>query len=59
MTEPVFGHDEDVNPIIEGAVIGRLESREGGFHLVLQDGRTLVLVDCVAVAVCASKDFWQ
>lgn len=59
MSEPLFGSDEDVNPMVEGAKIERLEAREGGFHLVLQDGRTLVLVDCIAVAVCASKDFWQ
>lgn len=42
----------EVNDEIEGAVIERLESGDGGLHIVLRDGRYLVFPDAYIVAVC-------
>lgn len=57
--EVALGTQENISDAVEGATILRLEFTDEGVHIVLKDGRTLVLPDAQIIAVCQSKYFLQ
>lgn len=57
--ETVLAEASDVSEAIAGAKIQSLSMTEDGLHIVLEDGRTLVIPDAQIVAVCASRYFWN
>lgn len=57
--ETTLADQDDVNDVIQGAVITRIAMTADGIHIVLDDGRTIVIPDAQIVAVCMSRHFWN
>lgn len=50
---------QEVDDVIESAVIERLEYEEGGMKLFLRDGRALVFIDASVMLVVSTRKIIQ
>lgn len=50
---------EEIEDVLEGAVIQRLEFVEVGARIFLKDGRVILIPDAEKFFVCSSKDVLQ
>lgn len=51
----VFAEQDEVDAVIEGAVIERFEMQDDGARIFLEDGRTVLIPGATAFLICFTK----
>ena len=57
--EPTYASAENIDDVVEGAVIQRLEIVDSGARIFLQDGRYIFLPSAEKFFVCTTVDILQ